>query len=169
MKFNPLDLVLIAITLGAVFIGIVKGFIKDIFSLLGIVVSIYSAKSSYVTLSEPFMKVIKTPLYAKATAFILVLIAVYIFFKILGLVCSNLFKRLSMGMVDRLCGALFGLLKGVLVCWLLIFILSFMRVQSVTESFLVPYFEKAFSIGASLVPPDFKDIIKKKDLKNDRA
>lgn len=159
MTFNWLDFLFIAIISCALISGIRKGFVKNIFSLVGIVAALYSA----IAFSSYFIpKGTSDSIYVKPVAFVVTAIIVYLIFKFAGFFFSELLKSIKLRPLDRFCGALFGIVKSVLVCWLIIIILSFISASTLNKSYLAPYFEKAFTMTIDFFSLNLKDLIKKK-------
>jgi membrane protein required for colicin V production len=113
---NSLDLfLLIPITLGFIF-GLFKGLIKELISLVAIVLGIYGAK-----LFAPFVSDILinkfsfSPTTAHPTAYIILFIAIGIGLLLAANAIDKIFSSLSLGGLNKLLGGIFGGLKYALI------------------------------------------------------
>jgi membrane protein required for colicin V production len=113
---NSLDLfLLIPITLGFIF-GLFKGLIKELISLVAIILGIYGAK-----LFAPFVSDILinkfsfSPTTAHPTAYIILFIAIGIGLLLAANAIDKIFSSLSLGGLNKLLGGIFGGLKYALI------------------------------------------------------
>lgn len=111
--FTTFDIVIIAITVLLGLKGLFKGFIKEVFGLIGIVGGIFVASR----LSEQVGEVIKPVLGLKNEAtisligFIAALIAFWLVVYVIGMVLSKVTSMSGLGIVDRILGFAFGAAK----------------------------------------------------------
>lgn len=113
---NSLDIYLILpIAIGFVF-GLFKGLIKELTSLVAIVLGIYGAK-----LFAPLMASILingfdfSPATANPLAYIILFIAIGVGLLFLANALNKIFNSLSLGGLNKLLGGLFGALKYALI------------------------------------------------------
>lgn len=122
---NALDWVIVSI-LGIGFVtGFIKGVIKQAFSLGGLILGIVCGT----LLFRPFAGFLQNILNmsdqtARIVAFVIILLVVPILCGLLGKLLSKLVHAASLGFVDRLIGALFGLVKFIIFMGLVILLLE---------------------------------------------
>lgn len=156
-SFSYLDIILGVFLLIGVIRGLKTGFIRTITSLLAWIVGIYVAiHFSYFLLDylEEYLSWNAETL--NITAFILTLIIVVILFSIIGQFLTQLSKLLALGLLNRLLGGVFGLLKSALILSVLLMFVSsfnsgerFIKQKDITSSKLYKPLEK---FGEKILP-----------------
>ncbi len=126
MNINLLDIVLLVPLLLFAFNGYKKGIIIEIATLAALVLGIYAALffSGYTAnlLTGSFN--ISTE-YLNIIAFIVTFIGVLIVVMFIGKLLEKVINLLMLGIVNKLAGALFGILKGALLLSILIFLINY--------------------------------------------
>jgi membrane protein required for colicin V production len=102
-----------------------NGFIKQFFSLIGFIAGLFLAyKFNYLLI--PLGRGIGIPHTISAIAsFILIFLLVSVTAKILGKVLSSTAKILFLGWIDKILGAVFGLVEGMLFLCIAFILLSY--------------------------------------------
>jgi membrane protein required for colicin V production len=154
---NLLDYIII-ITLAYLIVkGIFRGFMKEIASLAGIVLGIVFGVTFLPEMTDflkpylPFTQLL--PLISLAIIFILVLIIC----NFLGWFLKKLFQKVFLGWFDRSLGAGFAVVKGVVLTYFVIVILSFFPASQaplVTDSRLAPWIIRSYQSMINIVSPD---------------
>ncbi len=156
---NYIDIVLMAILAFFVVRALVRGFIRELVGLLGVVVAVVISAMTYVSLGSMMQSVtgIKGEWWP-AIAFLLVLISIFVLFTYLGSMLSKLVQRGAFSFFDRVMGAAAGLVKGILVCYLLInmtlLFTPFQVPDMLKDSVVSPYLVQAGRYLVDLVPHD---------------
>ena len=134
--------------------GFSKGLVKELASVLGIVIGIYLAKNFY-----PFLDLKLKPIFESESGFISILSSLTIFlitimvFKIIAKFLTKFLKLIALGLLNRIIGAIFGIIKSTLLLCVVIFIFS--KINNITaaienatlnQSFLYTNIEKINSI-----------------------
>ena len=130
--------------------GFSKGLIKELASIVGVIAGIFLAKNYY-----PYLDLKLKPIFESDANFISILSATVIFlitimlFKIIAKILTKLLKIIALGLLNRIIGSVFGVIKTVLLLCILVFIFSYInRVISIIESeklnqsFFYPKIEK---------------------------
>lgn len=107
------DFALIGIMSISVLIGLWRGVVYEVFSLLGWPLAFVLSK--YCAPQLAAMLPVNTEATRTALAYALVFIAALLVWAMLVWLLSRLIKAVGLGLVDGLLGALFGVLRGVLV------------------------------------------------------
>jgi membrane protein required for colicin V production len=92
-----------------------QGFFYEVFSLAGVIVGYLLAAWEYGRLANRLAPYVKSGWVAEITAFLVIFLAVVILAGILGRILRWLLKKAGLRWFDRLLGAAFGLLRGVLL------------------------------------------------------
>ena len=123
---NTIDIVILCILGIGLVQGFWKGFIKQLASLLGLVVGLLAAKALYASLAEKLYTTVTDSMsVAQGLAFVLIWLAVPIGFAIVASLLTKAMEAVALGGINRLLGAGLGLLKCALLVSLLIGIVEF--------------------------------------------
>jgi membrane protein required for colicin V production len=112
---NPFD-ILVVIILGFCLIrGIFRGLIKEVASIVGVLAGFYAAYTYYRQLAAFLARWMDNPVSLNLVAFFVLFCGVFLTISILGVVVKYLLSIAFLGWVDRICGAGFGMIKGILI------------------------------------------------------
>ncbi len=120
---NGFDFFIIAIIGLAAVRGLFRGFVKEVFSLLGIAGGIYFGLK-YNAVVIDYLRFLKNPSLMKAVAFVIVFIVIYVLITLLGVAVAKLFRALLLSFVDRILGAVFGAAEGVFIVAAILYLFS---------------------------------------------
>ncbi len=152
---NWLDLVVLVIIAISIFIGLKIGIIKAFLSLAGLVIGTFLAGLYYLPLSERLV-FIPQPTIAKGVAFGIILIGVMIIASVVAAFLTSVVSAVMLGWVNRLGGAIFGLVLGAILCSALLAIwVKFFGTAVVKESTLAAILLDRFPIVLALLPDEF--------------
>ena len=153
---NWLDIVVIVLMAIATLIGLRIGIIKAVLSLAGVIIGVILAGHFYVALSEQLTFIPQENL-AKIAAFTIILVIVMLVAGILASVLKWLASIVMLGWVNRLGGAVFGLVLGAIFCGVLLAIWAkFLGAEGpIAESGLATLLLDRFPIVLALLPEEF--------------
>ncbi len=140
---TTLDIILLVlIGIGAV-LGFMKGFLRQLAGLLGLVAGLLVAKALYVHVAdEVFSQVTDSVGLARGLAFVSIWLLVPLLFLLVASLLTRLMEAVSLGWLNRLLGAALGAAKYALVISLLLMVVDHFD----TEGVLVNRTEKAASV-----------------------
>ncbi len=118
-----LDNLIIITVLFCVFLGFYRGIIKEVFSILSIFLGYIVASQRYKVLYPFFHTIFKNSTIASAASFITVFFLFIICFMFIVLILRKGVKAVGLSPVDRVFGAIFGLIKGSLIVAIILFFL----------------------------------------------
>lgn len=121
MALGTADLIIFGIMSLSVLIGIIRGFIKELISLVTWVVAICLSVMYASPLSE-HMTFTKIALVKSLTAFLLVFIGIVFVGAIINYMIGGLVRKTPFSLPDRILGSIFGVLRGVVFVTILILI-----------------------------------------------
>lgn len=121
---NLLDIVLATIIAFCLIRGIFRGLIKELSSIIGVVAGFYAAYSYYPLVADLFKRWITDTGYANIIGCLVIFVGVYIGISIAGVLIKYLMNIVFLGWTDRICGLIFGTLKGVLIVSVLVVLLT---------------------------------------------
>ena len=122
---NILDFIIIGLIAFFLIKGIFRGFFREIASLAGIICGLVIGNHYHPQMADYLKAYIPLERPLPLIGFIILFIAVIIGFHLFGLLLHSLFKRLLIGWFDRTLGICFALIKGIIVSYLLIVLLTF--------------------------------------------
>ena len=79
------DLIVLAVLAGSIFLGMVQGFFRTVCSLLGLVLGVVLASWNYVRLAMVFKRVLRIDAIADTVAFLLIAALVMIMANVAGI------------------------------------------------------------------------------------
>ncbi|MGM0437140.1 MAG: CvpA family protein [Bacillota bacterium] len=140
-SLNVLDLILILFFLLFIINGYKNGFIEQISVILGIVISFYFAIRFY-----PEMEVLLVPYFdiperlLEFISFSLIFIILNILIHLLAEGIKNILDLLFLKSLDQLMGAFLGLIKGILILYLLILFINqipYTKVRNLVDNSII--------------------------------
>lgn len=167
---NPFDIVIIVILSFCLLRGIFRGLVKEVSGLIGVLAGFYAAFTYYTEIAKFLSRWISDVSYCNILSFLIIFCGVLIIVNILGIIIKYILKIASMGWIDRISGAGFGIIKAVLiVSILLIMLTTFLPKGSpvVRNSMFAPYITMVSEKLAKVIPQSMKDqfSVKLKDFK----
>jgi membrane protein required for colicin V production len=161
MIFNWLDIVLLIIIVVSLVLGVIKGLMRQVIGLAAVLLGLVLALVYYPYVSQLYLRWIESQVLSHFLGFITVFIAVLC----LGWLISWLISKIIKGpikFINHVLGGGLGLLKGVLICGILVFaLLAFpVSVQALRNSFLAPYCLGMTKLVAKVIPQELKDTFK---------
>ncbi len=155
---NWLDIVIIVAIAITALIGLKIGLIKAVLSLVGLIVGVILAGHYYVPLSEQLTFISQATL-AKVVAFAIILIGVMIIAAVLAIVLKWITSVMMLGWVNRIGGAVFGLLLGAILCgaFLALWVRFFGAGEAIASSSLAAILSH-FPLVLNLLPNEFDSI-----------
>ena len=113
--FTAFDWFLTATVAVSTIAAFFRGIIKVLFSLAGLILGILVAAWNYVALASRLHSLIRSTPAAQVVAFLLIAIGIMVVFSLLATVLRKAVSAVGLGLFDRIIGALFGCLRGVLL------------------------------------------------------
>jgi membrane protein required for colicin V production len=161
-SFTIVDWVIVAIMVGSVLAGFVQGFLRSIFSLGGLLLGLIVAAWNYVYVAGFFRKLVHSEQIANAIAFVLIAVVVTALAAAIGIVLSRVFKKIGLGCLDSLAGAIFGLFQGAVLVtvFILITVAFFPGTEWLTQARLPKYFFGAIHMSADVSPSLLSERVK---------
>ncbi len=156
---NSFDIIVIVILSFCVIRGVFRGLIKELSSIIGVLGGYYFAYSYYMVLAKPLSRWISSPSYLNILSFLIIFSGVLILISILGVIIKYILKIAYLGWVDRICGAGFGITKGILIVSVLLITLTAFLPRNaavIKNSFLAPYVTMISENMAKIISPDMK-------------
>ena len=156
--FNWLDIVLLIVLLITLVLGLIKGLVRQLVGILAVIAGLVLGILYYRPVASAFRPLVATD----TLAFLLGFLTIFLVVLVAGWLISRLFSKAERGsikFVNHLLGGVFGLLKGVLICGILIFALLVFPVnlRALQDSLVAPYCVRVTRAAVDLIPQDLKD------------
>jgi membrane protein required for colicin V production len=163
---NWLDIVLLLVLVGSVATSFSTGLTREVVGLLSIVAALVLAIWFYGTAGSFLQPYVSSPGVSNFCGFLLVFFGVLILGAIVGRVLGRLMKVSGLSFVDRLLGAGFGAVRGLLVSVALVLaLLAFTPGKSppneVIHSRVAQYVIDAARVVSAVAPHELKDGFRK--------
>jgi membrane protein required for colicin V production len=164
---NPFDIAIIFIIGFSLIRGFFRGLIKELSSIIGVFAGFYAAYMYYPQVAKLFTRWISNPAYLNIISFFILFCGVFFIISILGIIIKYILNVAFLGWVDRICGAGFGTIKGILIVSVLLAVLTaFLPKGSpiIKKSLLAPHVmvisEKMVQVASKELKHEFKAKIK---------
>jgi membrane protein required for colicin V production len=156
--WNWLDWTFAAIVVASVAAAIMRGFVRELISLTSLVVGLVVAVAFYPRAALWFEDVTKSHEIAEGLGFLVLFVGILLLGSLVSLLGRKLFKVAGLQWFDRFLGAVFGLLRGVIVdCILLFVLLAFtIKPEAVRQSSLAPYVTAGANIISLAMPANLR-------------
>ena len=120
-----LDCIILCILITGMVIGFIKGLTKQAFTVLGLILGIVLGTLFYKPFADFLRETMNMPdRPASIMAFFIILLVVPLICGVLGNLLSKLIHVASLGFLDRILGAAFGVLKYLIIMGLLIMLMD---------------------------------------------
>lgn len=153
------DLVIVAITFILGLKGLFKGFIKEVFGIIGIIGAIFVASRISNEVGDAIAPIlaIQSEATIKLIGFVIALVGFWLIVYICGTIISKIFAASGLGIIDRFFGFLFGASKIFLIFSVIAYSLyqvqSFKKImdEKFKTSFVMPHL---ISVGSYIIKLD---------------
>ena len=154
---NPLDWTIALVLAISTITAFMRGLIRSLISLAGLLIGIFAACWYAPQAAVYFVRWITPFTFAEVVAFVLILAAVYIVAALLGRLLRSAAGAVGLGFLDRLGGACFGFVRGVLLLAALLLptVPLLHEFDAAKGSVLLPYLLPAAHAISFVVPRDF--------------
>ncbi|MAB95539.1 MAG: hypothetical protein CMC98_05500 [Flavobacteriales bacterium] len=115
---NYIDVIISIAVLYGIFKGFTNGIIKEITNIVSVCLAIYLG-FHFSSIIEPYLKTNFLSSYENIVplfAFLIVFIVIIVIIKSIGELIDRLTKLLALGLVSRFLGAIFGMVKVLIIC-----------------------------------------------------
>jgi membrane protein required for colicin V production len=156
--WNWLDWTFAVILAGSVIAAALRGFTRELISLGSVVIGIVVDAIAYPRAALWFEDLTKSHEVALGLGFLTLFLGILLLGSVVSLLARNLIKTAGIQWFDRFLGAVFGLVRGLLVdCVLLLVLLAFaIKPGAVQQSTLAPYVTSGAHIISLAMPTNLK-------------
>ena len=141
----------------SVLLGLWRGVVSEILALAAWVVAFFVARAEASEVAGWLTGQIAEPGMRLAAAYVLIFVGVLLLFAIARMLISLMLKVAGLGLLDRLLGAAFGVLRGVLVVWVAVLVAGMTPLPKADwwrDAILSPPLETAVIAAKPWLPAD---------------
>jgi len=125
-QLQVIDWIFLAILTISMFIGMVRGLVKEVVSLVGLVLAFILAKDYATDIGQWFDFLLETPLARYASGFALIFFGVLLISALIRWILAKIIQLSALTFMDHFLGAMFGFLRGLV----LLLVITFVTEQS---------------------------------------
>lgn len=166
---NWADYTILAVLFISVLIGLARGLISEVLSLVIWVVAFGVAWAFGPSMSNYFAGTISVPTARAAIGYGLCFVGVLLVGAVVRFMVSRLVSSTGLGGTDRLCGMLFGLARGVLIVSFVVFLLGFTPLPNDPwwrQSTMLGQFAAPAAWIGQQIPPNIRQYLHQPALEN---
>ena len=156
MPFNWLDFVLIGLLGISGLVGLTRGLVREVLSLVTWGVAIWVGIQFSGELAAFIGTAIPSPTLRLALAFSILFIASFLLATLVGVILTRILETTGLSGIDRLAGLVFGLARGALILSVMVFLARttpFPREPVWQSSKLIPVFQATAVWLEGQIPP----------------
>jgi len=143
--------------------GLAQGLIRMALSLAGLIAGLALAEWNYRPLAKSLIPAVKSERVADVIAFLVIALLVMVIAGIVAAILTRVMKRMGLGCLNRLGGAIFGAIQGAVLVTLciLVTVAFFPNAQWLTDSRLPSKFFGACHLSTHMSPSDLAERVRK--------
>ena len=155
---NVVDIAIVLLLLISAVFGYRSGLIQSVTSLVGLIAGIAIASWNFPRLSDRLVPYLHSVPLSEAAAFCLIALLVMVIAGLIGMVLKKLIHGIGLGWLDKICGLIFGVLRGGLLVVLCIVTLAafFPDTRWLGDSQLGKYFLSSAQVTSYMSPDELK-------------
>jgi membrane protein required for colicin V production len=156
---NPFDILTVVIFAYSAIRGIFRGLIKEMASIVGVLAGYYAAYSYYDDIAALLLRWVTNTVYLNIASFLILFCVVFLIVSAIGVIIKYVLRIAFLGWLDRICGALFGMAKAVLIAAVLLIVMTVFLPQNaplVKSSVLAPHVITVSEKMVKVVPKEMK-------------
>jgi membrane protein required for colicin V production len=157
--WNWLDCTLAVILAASVLTAAMKGFVRELISLASVLIGLVLAAIGYARAAVWFDDLTKSHEIALGLGFLTLFLGTLVIGALVGIVARKLIKTAGIQWFDRFLGAIFGLVRGVLIgAVLLMAMMAFaIKPDAIQQSLLAPYVVTCTRVIAFVMPGSLRE------------
>lgn len=160
---NTLDIGICIIAGFCLVRGLFRGIIKEVTSIVGVLVGFYSAYTYYPLIGRWLSQLIANKSYLNIISFFIVFTVIFFAIGFVGVVLKHIFRAASLGWADRVLGGAFAMVKAILIVSVLLLVLTAFLPQNVPvirHSRIAPHVSAASEKMVAAVPVEMREMFR---------
>jgi membrane protein required for colicin V production len=154
---NLLDYIIIAAMIYLIIRGIMRGFVREICSLVGVIIGIVLGNLFQPRVSDLLRPSLPSTEFLPLIGFAVIFAVTLILFNLIGWIINLSTKKIFLGWLDRTIGACLAIVKGLIVTYLVIVMLTFFiptQTPLIGGSKLAPWIIRSYQSMIGIISPD---------------
>jgi membrane protein required for colicin V production len=159
---NYIDIFLSLVIVWGAYNGFLKGLINELSSILGIIIGVYLAKNFYTYLDVKLKPIFESEAdYISILSLMIIFLFTVMIFEIISRLLTKFLKLIALGLLNRIIGSVFGVIKSILILCVFIFIfskinnmLAIIENETLNQSFL---YSKIENINNTIIESNYKE------------
>ena len=151
---SPFDYFILTLLIVSSIYGLYRGFIKEVLSLTGLVLSFYLASNFDNSLAN-IVPIENKSDFLIISAFILIFVSTLILTSLLIKLVSKVLKLVGLSILNRFFGFVFGMARGLMIVLVILYLnqlIPFINLIDSNESSLIPFLDPIFSFVLEYLP-----------------
>ena len=151
------DYAVLTVIAASVLLGLWRGVVSEILALAAWVAAFFVARAEASEVAGWLTGQITEPGMRLAAAYVSIFVGVLLLFAIARMLISLMLKAVGLGLLDRLLGAAFGVMRGVLVVWVAVLVAGMTPLPKADwwrDAILAPPLETAVIAAKPWLPVD---------------
>jgi membrane protein required for colicin V production len=156
---NVTDVVIIVVLLIGFFSGIGRGFVRGIFGLVALVVGLMIASGNYQRLADAALRFMPGENGPEILGFVVIFLVVVLLVGLIGRIISRALRHVSLGWLDRLAGAVLGLVVASVILSVILLLAAMAGLEDqklLAESRMAPKVIGVTDVVVSILPQDVR-------------
>lgn len=159
---NWLDMLLLILLAVSVITSFMKGFSREVIGLVAVVAAIVLGSWFYGVGGALFRPYVSSAAVANFCGFVVIFLGILLVGRLVAAVTGRFVKAARLSFFDRMLGACFGVVRGILLCIALVMIVMAFPAgdaapRSIVESRAAPYVIDASRVLAATAPYELKE------------
>ncbi len=162
---NILDIIIISVLCFFLIKGIIRGLVREIASLAGVILGIILGIRLQAPLSSILAGYLPLGGYLSIVSFTVVFFLTIIVCNLIGWGIRVLIKKGALSGVDRALGGGFAILKGIIIIYLALILITFFlpgKVPVISKSRIAPWIIRSYQTMVRIIPYDTTKRIKER-------
>lgn len=151
------DYGVLAVVLLSLLVGVTRGVVSEILALVAWVVAFLVARTWAGVAGDVIIADQGDPVWRQYAGFLVVFVFVLVLFAFGRWLATLMLKAVGLGTLDRMLGAVFGVVRGVFVVWVLVLLAGMTALPQQPwwrQAVLAPPYETAVLAAKPWLPPD---------------
>lgn len=159
LNWTGLDFAIAVILFLSALFGLIRGFVKEVISLIAWVAAFYAALKFAPDLDQLLHSAVPHTMTRYVVSVVIIFVAVVLLGCLVSKIIRSILKLTGFGFFDRLLGIVFGLVRGLVIATIVLVAIqatTYKNAPWVKQSQLAPYYEPAVTHFTAYLPQELR-------------